>query len=227
MKEFVIICSWMLLLPMAAAAPWVEAEGGLYVRVSLASEEVETLQGHRADAYAAYGLTENLTLTLKAEAVAYGDAEDFNAQGWRATARRRLYQKGTFLISAEAGLLQGAAIGGRNGCETLGAEVRGGSAWTGKWRKRETYVFGEVAARFHNGCNRERYEFGIGQQATKNVWNVTQVWIERGSENAKSDKVQSEIIIRDGSIDYSLGYRNENGGRFQEESIFIALAKRF
>ena len=32
-----------LLWPMAAAAPWVEAEGELYTRVSLASEEVEGL----------------------------------------------------------------------------------------------------------------------------------------------------------------------------------------
>ena len=217
----------MLLWPMAAAAPWVEDKGELYARVSLASEEVEGLQGLRADIYASYGLTDKWTLTLKNEAVAYEGAQDFNAQGWRATARRKLYQKGTFLISAEGGLLQGAAIGGRNGCETLGAEVRSGAAWTGKWRKRESYLFGEVAARFHNGCNRERYELGFGQQASKRIWNVTQVWIERGNENAKSDKVQTELIWRSDFADYSIGYRNENGGRFQEESIFIALAKRF
>lgn len=216
-----------LLWPMAAAAPWVEAEGELYTRVSLASEEVEGLQGRRADIFASYGVTDKWTITAKGEVVDYADARDFNAQGWAVTARRNLFQRGTFIISGEGGLLQGAAIGGRNGCETLGAEIRTGAAWTGKWRKRETYVFVETAARFHNGCNRERYEYGIGQQASDRIWNVTQIWIERGSENAKSDKVQSEIIWRGDFADYSLGYRSENGGRFQEESIFIALAKRF
>lgn len=222
-----LVCTWVLPWPLASAAPWTQEEGGLYTRISLAREEVQGLQGWREDAYVEYGVTQDWTITAKVEAVAYQDAPDFNGQGWRVTARRKLYQRGTFNITAEAGLLQGEAIGGRNGCETLGGETRVGAAWSGKWRKRQTYTFAEVAGRFHNGCNRERYEFGFGQQASENLWNVTQVWLERGDTNAKSDKLQSEILWRGDFADYSVGYRNENGGLFREESIFFALAKRF
>ena len=223
----ILVYSLALPWPLASAAPWTRDDGELYTRISLASEEVEGLQGWRSDAYAEYGLTSDWTVTVKVEGVAYEDAEDFNGQGWRATARRKLYHRGTFNVTAEAGLLQGEAIGGRNGCETLGAEARTGASWSGRWRKRETYLFGEVAGRFHDDCQRERYEFGFGQQASRNIWNVTQVWIERGDTNAKSDKVQSELLWRSDLADFSIGYRNENGGRFREESIFFAVAKRF
>lgn len=227
MRGSLLVFSLVLLWPSAMAAPWIQEEGALYTRVSLANEEVEGLQGWRGDAYAEYGVSEFWTVTAKLEGVAYEEASDFNGQGWRVTARRRLYQRGTFNMTTELGLLQGEAIGGRNGCETLGAETRAGASWSGEWRKRQTFTFAEIAGRFHNGCNRQRYEFGFGQQASKHIWNVTQVWIERGDTNTKSDKVQSELLWRGDFADYSIGYRNENGGRFREESIFLAFAKRF
>lgn len=211
----------------AAAAPWILAPGKVYTRVSLANERVEGLTAWRGDVYGEYGLAGRLTASLKLEAVSYPDASDFDAQGWRATLRRRLFQSGGFLVSIEGGLLEGAAIGGRNGCDTLGSEVRLGAAWSGQWRKRQSFAFLETARREHEACQRDRIEFGLGQQLSENIWSVSQYWRERGSPNAASDKVQSEILLRDGSMDYSLGYCNENGGAFIEESIFLAIAKRF
>ena len=222
-----LILAWGVSWSSAAAAPWLQENDGLYTRVSIAQEEVEDLSGWRSDAYAEYGLTSRWTITSKFEQVAYPSAPDFNVDGWRATLRYKLLERGALKMSLESGLLQGAAIGGRNGCHKLGLEVRSGLAWSGQWRKRETFMFGEVAGRFHDGCERERYEFGVGQQTSKNVWSITQIWLERGNTNAKSDKFQSEILLRRESADVSFGYRNENGGVFEEESVFVALARQF
>jgi len=221
--SIILVLPW----PLASAAPWIQDENALYTRIALASEEVEGLQALRGDIYGEYGLSANWTMTGKIEAIAYRDASDFNAQGWRATVRRKLFQRGNLVGAIEFGALQGAAIGGANGCETLGAEIRGGMAWSGQWRKIDSFAFAEVAGRLHNDCRRERYEFGFGQRATKNIWVISQAWIERGNRNAKSDKLQTELLWRGALLDTSIGYRQETGGRFKESSVFIALAKRF
>ena len=223
----VLILAWGAAWPMAAAAPWVQEDAGLYSRVSLAKEDVEALSGWRSDAYAEYGLTSRLTVTLNLERVEYADGADFNTNGWRSTLRYSLLRTGPLVASLEAGLLQGAAIGGRNGCDQLGAEVRAGLGWSGNLRNRSTYLFGEMAGRFHEGCQRERYAFGLGQQTSDNFWSITQVWLERGDTNAASDKFQTELLWRTEPADFSFGYRKENGGRFEEESIFVALARQF
>ncbi|GAB5457463.1 MAG: hypothetical protein Hens3KO_04930 [Henriciella sp.] len=227
MRGLYLVITFVLLWLPARAAPWVQPEGDLYARVAIATEEVEGLHARRADIYGEYGLTENWTLSAKSEAVAYEDAEDFNAQGWRATARRRLFTYKGFVTAIEVGALQGAAIGGANGCETLGAEARIGAAWSGTWRKRETFAFSELVGREHDGCQRQRFEFGLGQRVTKNIWTISQVWIERGSQNAESDKLQSELLWRQESWDFSLGYRQENGRQFDETGVFFAVARRY
>jgi len=212
---------------MAAAAPWVQEEGALYTRVSVARENVEGLQGWRSDAYAEYGLLDRLTLTGKVERIDYEEASDFNTSGWRSTFRYQVYKAGSVSVTAEAGLLQGAAIGGRNGCDALGGEVRGGVAWSGQWRKRAAFLFGELASRIHEDCERSRAEFGFAQQTSKSIWSITQVWLERGDTNAPSEKYQTELLWRTDAADFSFGYRREDGGAFEEDSVFLALARQF
>ena len=223
----VLILAWGASWPMAAAAPWVQEDGGLYARLSLAEEDVEQLSGQRSELYLEYGLSDRFTVTGKTDRVAYHNGADFNTTGWRSSLRYAVWQNGSLAVSLEAGLLQGAAIGGRNGCDQLGAELRSGLGWSGAWRNRSTYLFGEVAGRFHKNCQRERYALGLGQETSENLWSVTQIWIERGDQNAASDKVQTEMLWRTGSADFSFGYRRENGGFFEEESIFVALARQF
>lgn len=223
----VLILAWGASWPVAAAAPWVQEDGALYTRLALGNETVEGLEGQRLDAYAEYGLTSKLTLTGKYERVAYADAADFNADGWRSSLRYQVLRLGRIHASVEAGLVQGAAIGGRNGCESLGGELRSGLAWSGEWQSRETFLFGEVAGRFHSECRRERMVAGIGQQTSEHIWTITQVWIERGDTNADSNKFQTELVWRTDPVDLSVGYRRENGGYFEEESIFLALARQF
>lgn len=218
-----LVLSW----PKAAAAPWTLDRDAIYARTSIASERVEGLEAWRADAYAEYGVRDRLTASLKYETVRHSGASDFDVEGWRATTRYRILQSGTINWTVESGLLRGAAIGGRNGCETLGLEVRTGLSWSGKQRERERFVFAETVLREHEGCRRYRQEVGLGQQISKNVWSISQVWLERGSPNATSHKAQTELLWRQGEMDYSVGYRNENGGAFIEESIFLAIAKRF
>lgn len=227
MSKTLLLLSCALSWPQAAAAPWVQEDGKLYTRISIADEVVEGLSGIRSDAYAEYGVRPDWTLTFKAERIEYGDAPDFNSDGWRATARRQIWRFGSFRIAGEVGALQGAAIGGRNGCDSLGLEARTGLAWSGVWRDREMFAFGEIAGRYYDACQRERFDAGIGRQVSENIWNITQAWIERGSPNAQSYKIQSELLWRTELADFSFGYRQEVGGAFQEESIFLAVANQF
>ena len=223
----ILIFSCVLPWPTAGAAPWVQADDAWYTRISVVSEEVEGLQGYRRDAYLEYGWSETWTVTLKGEAVSYSDADDFNSEGWRATARRLLYDGDAINVSAEFGLLQGSAIGGRNGCERLGAEARAGVSWSGDWREQSTFLFVEGVGRFHGGCERQRLEVGYGGETFRSIWTVTQFWLERGAADATSDKIQSELMWRADFADVSAGYRYEVGNAFQEEGIFIAIAKVF
>ena len=222
-----LILLWGLSGTPALAAPWTQDPGKLYARISIADEHVEGLRGTRADAYGEFGLTELWTATAKVETVYYQGASDFDTNGWRATLRRSLLRTDIVRISAEFGALQGAAIGGRNGCDRLGGETRLGAAWSNTWGDQPTFAFTEIAGRFHADCQRTRYEFGFGRQTSENIWSITQVWIERGDTNAASEKIQSELLWRGDAVDYSIGYRNENGGAFQEQSVFIALARQF
>jgi len=214
--------------PEATAAPWTHDDGALYARASVAQEQIEGLSAWRADLYAEYGLSDTLTLSLKTEAVAFeSGAEDFDTQGWRATLRQRIFQSDTFNLTLEGGVLKGGAIGGTNGCETLGIEVRGGASWSGDLWDHQTFTFAEAVQREHERCRRTRYEAGFGQEIVDNLWSVTQVWIQRGPQRGDSNKTQTEMMWRREHADYSVGYRREYGGNFREESIFLAVAKRF
>jgi len=212
---------------MAAAAPWTQEDAGLYTRLSLAQETVDGFDGQRTKLYGEYGLDGTWTATGSYERIDYSNGADFDTSGWRATLRRPLLNYKSFVWSVEGGALQGAAVGGRNGCDALGVELRSGLGWTGAWRNRSTYIFGEIATRHHAGCQRERFEYGFGYEARKRVWNITQIWLERGQRNAPSDKFQSEVLWRTDLADLSLGYRNERGGRFEEEAVFMAFARQF
>lgn len=223
-----VLTTIALLGQTAWAAPWVRPDSEVYARSSLASETVSGLAGWRSDFYAEMGVSKKWTVTGKLEGIAYERrGQDFNDQGWRVSARRQLFKRGTLVGSVEIGALQGGAIGGRLGCETLGAEVRTGLAWSGTVRETETFVFVEGIGRFHAECDRQRLELGIGQKALGPIWVLTQVWLERGDPIAQSVKTQTEFIWRGSSTDYSIGYRDEIGGLFEEDAFFVAIAKRF
>ena len=227
MWEKILIISCVLPLPSAWAAPWIRDDGGWYARTSLTDEKVEGLRGVRRDAYLEYGLTSAWTVTLKGEAVSYDAANGFDGTGWRASARRLLYDGSSVNVSIEFGALEGEAIGGRNGCDQLGAEARAGLSWSGNFREQSTFVFVEGAGRFHNGCDRQRLESGIGIESFPTIWTITQIWLERGSENSVSDKIQTEWLWRSDVADFSIGFRQEVSNTFQEQGAFIAIAKQF
>ena len=223
----ILIFSCVLPWPTAGAAPWIQEEGVWYTRAALVSETVEGLNGYRADAYLEYGLSDEWTVTLKGEAVRYTGVDGFDSRGWRATARRLIYDTNRLKVSGEVGLLQGSAIGGRNGCDRLGAEARMGVSWSSRPRRKPYYLYMEGVGRFHGSCERQRLEAGYGIRPYASIWTITQVWIERGASDAKSDKIQTEIVWNAERFDFSVGVRREVGNAFDEEGVFLAIARRF
>lgn len=214
----------------ALAAPWGQADGETYARVSFAAEEVEGLTARRFDAYAEYGLADSWTVTAKAETVLFDNNEDFNAEGFRATVRKELYRGNRFVVAVEGGVLNGAAFGGApDGCDTTGAEARVGAGWSGGFEEeREWFAFADLARRAHEGgCERDRLELGYGSRVVGEVYLVNQLWLERGSGDARSDKLETALVWRAGFADVSVAYREELSGRFDETGIVFAVAKRF
>lgn len=212
----------------AAAAPWQrEADAG-YLRGAVASENVDGLSARRYDIYGEYGLWRNWTLTAKAERIAFPDASAFDAEGYRVTLRRKIWQKRAMLVSVEAGAVYGAAIGGVTGCDEVGGELRLSAGTSGVVGGLGWFAFADVAGRVHDeNCWRERLEVGFGQEITRNVFLVSQAWFERGSQRARSDKIETAVLFRVGDIDLSVAYREEFSGRFEEDGIVFAVARRF
>ncbi len=213
----------------AHAAPWLRGDGEGYGRLAAAGERVEGIEAQRYDAYGEYGLTPRWTLTAKAEFVSFPGNTDFNAEGYRASLRRELFRREALVLSAEVGAVQGEAIGGATaGCASLGGEARLGAGASGDGRTGKWYGHIDVAYREHDGgCQRERVELGFGQEITKNVYVVSQYFAERGTADARSDKIETGLLYRHGRMDWSLSYRQETSGRFEEEGIVAALAVRF
>ncbi len=222
-----LACLSVLPWPMASAAPWVQRENFYYTRASLSSEDLNGNAGWRSDLFIEYGLTDLWTVTAKVEAARFSEAPLADGDGLQLSLRRLLYRTDELSVTAELGALQGRAISGANGCDTPGIEARGGAAWSDRLLGRDTYVTGELVRREHEGCVRNRMEFALGRRLTRRVWTASQVWIERGSDSANSDKAQTELLWRNGDFDYAVGVRQEFGGAFDENSIYIAFARRF
>ncbi|WP_156807818.1 hypothetical protein [Henriciella marina] len=216
----------------AGAGPWGQPDEAAYGRFAINRTEVEGLPGLRTDIYGEYGISDHWTLTAKYERVTFDEFSEFTASGWRSTLRRSISLADAWTASLEAGVLEGEAIGGAAGCQSIGAEGRSGigrSFARGKGTKRRNgFWFAEAAIRAHSdGCQRYRLEAGYGREMTRNIWLVNQVWLDQGSENARSIKYQFEYVWRREVFDISAGSLLELGGEFEEAGLFLALARRF
>lgn len=220
----IILSSWGF---DAQASPWTQEEGAVYARIAWADETIEQSAAERADAYAEFGITDTWTVTAKVEHVDYAPNDSFDSTAWRATLRRHLFSYSGFVGSLEAGVLNGAAIGGRRGCDRLGGEARIGLGWSGALRGTDTFTFVEAATRQHEACYRNRLEFGLGQRATERFWVVTQIWSERGDQDAISDKSQTDLVWRGDDFDVTLSYREELSGAFDETGLVVSLSTRY
>lgn len=221
------ILAGMACLP-AEAGPWVQERGNGFGRLAVSSERVEGLDAWRYDSYGEYGLTSNWTITAKAETIRFVGNSDFDADGARISLRRTLWQQKSLRIAAEVGAVHGAAIGGVRGCDQLGGEARLSAGASGRWDGADWFIFADAATRIHaEGCWRDRIEIGAGREIAHNVFLTNQIWLERGSEESRSDKIETGLLYRARQYDISLAYRQEISGRFEEDGIVIALARRF
>ncbi|MEM1106156.1 MAG: hypothetical protein AAGH87_07175 [Pseudomonadota bacterium] len=213
---------------VAYAGPWVQPQGDAYARASVAAERVEGLDAVRYDFYGEYGIAPKWTVTAKAERVDFVDAKDFSREGFRATVRRNLWQRDTALVSVEMGAVYGAAIGGVRGCDEIGGEARLTGGASGRWDGARWYGFADVATRIHDqGCWRDRLEIGAGREIYRDLYITNQIWLERGSEESRSDKFEAGLLYRHPFGDLAIALREEFSGRFDERSVVISVARRF
>lgn len=195
--------------------------------MSYADEDHETLTAKRGDAYIEWGVTDAWTLTGKYERVDFDESNVFDSDGWRTTIRRRLWSSQGFSTVVEAGVLEGAAIGGFQGCESLGLEVSSGIGYSKPTLIADFFMGVTVARREHqDDCFRNRAEWVFGLvEPDGSAW-TAQLWSERG-KGTVSDKVEIQWSRRFGSFEPAFALRTEYGGAFDESAAVISLVYRY
>ena len=217
-----LICSFAN-EPVFAGA-WTQEKGSAYFRASSAFEDHASVKAQRNDIYAEYGMTSNWTVSAKYERVDFSDHNVFDSDGWRITARRRLWSSSGFITSAEIGVLEGAALGGFRGCESRGLEAGFGAGYSGHLAGTDFYTGLTIARREHeDDCYHDRLEAVLGYTQDKKWFWTGQLWSERG-ENDQSDKVELMLSRRFRQFEIGVGYRKEVSGEFTESASVLALS---
>ena len=165
-------------------------------------------------------------MSAKYETVDFKLSEVFDSEGWRITARRKLWAKGNFTTSAELGALKGAALGGFRGCESLGVEAAAAAGYGGKLLTGDVYAGLTLARREHeDDCYHNRLELVLGYSPDGKWFWTGQIWSERGDTD-KSDKVEIMRMRRFKQAELGVGLRREVSGEFDETALVFALAFR-
>ena len=214
----------------ASAGPWGQGAGNTYAEIAVLGQRIDGIGAARGELYAEYGLTDKWTLIGQLEGVTFPALQGQDQYAFRATARRQFWQKGRFSAAFEGGLVGGEAIGGTiGGCDSVGGEARISLGATGRTKRNERawFAFVDGAIREHGNCRRQRIEAGFGREIRPKWWTVNKVYLETGTDNARSIKLDSKISRQFGRNELGLGYRQEVGGRFREIGVVVSLVRRF
>jgi len=215
---------------VAVAGPWGQGEGNTYAEIAVLGQRIDGAGAARVELYAEYGLSDNWTVIGQLEGVTFPQLSGQDQFAYRATARHQIWQNGRFLAAFEGGVVGGAAIGGTiGGCDSVGGEARISLGATGQTRRRERewFAFADAIVREHGNCRRQRLEFGYGQEILPKWWSVNKIYLETGSGDAESIKLDSKISRQFGKMELGLGYRQEVSGRFREIGVVVSLVRRF
>jgi len=216
--------------PLAVAGPWGQGDGNTYAEIAVLGQRIDGVGAARGELYAEYGVTDKWTVIGQLEGVTFPALSGQDQFAYRATVRRQIWQKGAFLAAFEGGVVGGEAIGGTiGGCDSVGGEARLSVGASGKTRRNDRSWFGFVdgVIREHGNCRRQRIEAGYGQEIFPNWWSVNKVYLETGTGEAQSIKLDSKISRKFGANELGLGYRQEVSGRFREIGVVVSLIRRF
>ena len=200
----------------AAAAPWILEPGKVYTRASIANERIEGLTAWRGDLYGEYGLPGKAHFaSLKLEAISYAGCKRLRCTRLARDAPAAIDSIGRIL-----GLNRGRAARGcchwrsrmaathwaqRFALEAHGQDNGGSARVSPFWKPRAGSMrrVSAIGSSSGSGSNCQRISgasHNIGSSADRPMPGPT-----RFNQNS---------LWRDGSMDYSFGYRNENGGAF-------------
>lgn len=219
----------MVTCAQALAGPWTLPRDGAYTQLAVLGQRVAGEDAVRGELYGEYGVTPRWTATGQLEGVTFPELSGFDQFAYRATLRRQLFQQGRFLLAFEGGVIGGEAIGGTiGGCYTVGGEARVSIGGGGRSKRGLNWFgFADAIVREHGNCRRQRFETGFGREIVSNWFTVNKLYLETGTGDAQSAKLETILSRRFGNLDLGVGYRQEFGGRFQEAGIIISLERRF
>lgn len=213
----------------ASAGPWTRDKGAGYASVTVLGQSIDGEEAVRGELYGEYGLTTKWTLSAQLEGLTFPDLAGFDQYAYRATLRRQVWSGGVWRAAIEGGVVGGEAIGGTiGGCDTAGGEARVSFGGGGRNKKgRDWFTFIDGVVREHGNCRRGRIEAGYGMEVLPNWFTVNKVFLEDGTDNARSAKAETTIFRRFGRTDIGIGLRQEFGGSFQETGVLFSVERRF
>ncbi len=214
----------------AIAGPWGQGAGRTYAEIAVLGQRIDGVGAVRGELYAEYGVSDKWTVIGQAEGVRFPQLSGQDQYAYRATVRRQIWQKGRFTAALEGGVVGGEAIGGTiGGCDSVGGEARLSVGAAGRTRRadRNWFAFADAIVREHGNCRRQRLELGYGQEVIPKWWSVNKVYVETGTGDARSIKLDSKISRTFGRNELGLGYRQEVSGRFREIGVVVSLVRRF
>lgn len=221
------VCGTASFAQAAEAAPWPQRDDGYYTRLLVASETLNGVEGVRADVYGEWGLTQNWTLTAKAEGVRYKDAAYLDRDQYRLTARRGVWSHQGWQAGVEAGAVHGNASTSFAGCGGWGAEARMSAGASGVINDQAYFAFADLGVvAYDTGCTRPRAEIGYGIDVTPRYFISQQIWIERGSQGDPSNKYETLLGVHFERFDLAFGYRDTFSSPYDEQAIVLTLVKR-
>lgn len=211
----------------ALAGPWGRAPGETYVSVDIARSSFEGLRATQTHAYAEHGLGQGITAVAKLDSVQYDDASGGDHRGWRVGVQRSQLLPLALVAAGGAGVQAG-----RGAAATACAEA-GGVVWLGLGTSRGSRGrpwFAAVDAEgWHQGaaCRGRSLSATFGRDLSPRLHIVQRIDWRRGRGEASTLKSETRLVLRRPCLAYSVAWREEQGGHFQEQAIILGLARLF
>ena len=209
----------------AWAGAWVHEKSSGYSSLTVQRDEGEFGGAWRSDSYIERGVTDQITVVLKAETLWRDiDAGEDRVDGIGAV-RRQIWRRGGMVASGQLGVLLGESLEGPI-CEGTGTETRGLFGWSGRHGDRSIWINAEAALRNRGGCDRWKVDLAAGYIINED-WRIETKAYSQHGDGPRSLKLEAGIQYDLGDDFLGVAYRREVGKAFEEDSWIVSLSRKF
>lgn len=211
----------------AIAGPWPRAPGEGLVSVEIGRSNLEGLSAIQTHTYGEYGLGGGVTAIAKLDTVRYDDPLGGGHRAGRLGLQRSTQLFGGFVAAGGAGVQVGRAAAATACAET------GGVAWLGLGTSGrldgQTWFAALDAEHWRQGaaCRGNGLSATFGRDLSSAMTLVQRIDWRKGRGETPTLKTETRLVLSGSRTAYSLLWREEQGGYFQEKAFAVGLARLF